>query len=104
MENNEIRYIIPRRLVKNSTIFEGIGLKEVGIVGIGAAIGLMIFLCMSFATENLIIKGIGFLIPVGITVALVVPLSYGENLLVMMKRGKQFKKSQQIFYYIRGTR
>lgn len=103
MENNEIRYIIPRRLVKNSTIFEGIGLKEVGIVGIGILIGLLLFGIFAFI-GNFLLQTVFLLIPIGVTVALVVPLSYGENLIIMLKRRKQFKKNQQVFYYIRGTR
>ena len=103
MENN-VRYIIPKRLVKNSTIFEGIGLKEVGVVAVGVVLGIVLFFVSGAFISNLILKMIFLLIPIGITIGLVIPLNYGENSIVMMKRGKVYNKSQQVFYYVRGTR
>lgn len=100
----EKRYIIPKRLIKKSTIFEGIGLKELAILILGIIVGLLLFFVFGIFMDNLVFKIIFLLIPIIIAWLLVMPLQYGENLIVLYNRRKKYNSEQKIYYYVRGSR
>ena len=99
---NEDQYLIPKRLVKKNTIFEGIGLAELGIVVMAFFIGLALFFVLK--NINVVIGLIVLGLSTTIGIVLVIPFRYGENVLVVGKRFIKYGSSQQKFYYYRGTK
>ncbi len=96
-------YVIPKRLAKKAELFEGIGLKEVGIFGLFALFGFAGFLIVAMLGFNLIYRVGIFAVISMIGFALIYPLQYKENIIVLGKRYLIFSKQQNLFFFYRGT-
>lgn len=99
-KNNETTYLIPKRLLKKSTIFTGIGGKELIIISLGLGIGILLFLI--FARLNFFIRIFLLIIPFGGAYLLVMPLSYSENAIILFKRWRNFATNTQLYFYSRN--
>jgi hypothetical protein len=94
-------YLIPRRMLKKSTIFDGIGGREVILLGISAVIGIILYSIGSSSGLNIIINIIMFLLPILIMYFFVAPRQYNESLLVITKRYMEFRRSRLLYFYKR---
>ncbi len=104
MNNRTNTYLIPRRMLKKSTIFDGIGGREVIMLGISAVVGIIFYSIGSSAGLNIIINIIFLLIPILAMYFFVAPQQYNESVMIMLKRFIEFKKSQSLYYYKRINR
>ena len=100
---NEEKYLIPKRLAKQNTLFEGVGPKEIGFILLGVMVSIILFLPIK-AIVNVWVALLVAFIPTGGSVMLIWPMSYKENLIIKGKRFFDYQKQQKRFFYYRGTR
>lgn len=98
--NEEQKYLIPKRLLKKNTIFTGIGGKELLIIGFGLITGVLLYLI--FSNLMFLFKLLLLVAPPFFAYMLVAPLQYGENALVIFKRWRTYHKNPKIYYYSRN--
>lgn len=98
-KQQEVKFLIPRRFLKKSTIFSGIGLKEIGYLSASFFVGLFLYFFTATFGLNGLIRLILLLIPPGAMFILVSPLEYGENMLIKIKRKRDYEKSTKIYTF-----
>ena len=96
----EGRYLIPKRLLKKNTIFDGIGGKELLFIAAGILVGFILFSISSRIFNNLIVNSVCFIVPPVFCWALVAPiLQYRENIITVARRTMNFSSSKRTYYF-----
>lgn len=90
-------YLIPKRLVRQSTIAPGIGPKELGILSAGLLFSILLWFLLG--NVNVLIRILIVIIPFAFTWLIVQPGSYNENKITVFIRLMNYKKSTQKFFY-----
>jgi len=96
-------YVVPKRLAKNTEIFDGIGLKEVGVMSAFFGVGLAVFFLLMIFNLNFLIRLAIMIIITMIGFGLIYPLKYKENVILLSRRFLKYSKQQNIFFFYRGT-
>ena len=96
-------FVIPRRLAKRTEIFDGIGLKEVGIFGFFFLIGVVAFFSLALFGVGLLPRLVALGLFAGVGVLLIFPLEFNDNMIILGMRMIKYRKQQNIFFFVRGT-
>ncbi len=96
-------YSIPKKLVRKGQM-EGVTTSDLAFGAIMIGIGIACFLTTQMLGLSLWFGAIGFAILALTGIGLVVPLTYKENLLLVLRRKRQFSDNQQRFIYRRYSK
>lgn len=96
-------YIVPKRLAKKAEIFDGVGIKEIGVFTLFFSVGLVVFLILAPFGINILIRlgilgGLSF-----IGVGLIFPMQYKENFITLARRYFKYNNQQNRYFFYRGT-
>lgn len=96
-------FIIPRRLAKRTELFDGVGLKEIGIFSFFFLIGVVVFFSLSVVGVGLLPRLIALVIISAIGVGLIYPLEFNDNMIILGMRMLKYRNQQNIYFFHRGT-
>lgn len=97
---DDYTYSIPKKLVRKGQM-EGITSRDLAFAVIMIALGAACFLTTQALGITAWAGAIGFAILALTGVGLVIPLTYKENLLLVLTRRRQYSDSQKRFIYKR---